>query len=224
MYAALTREADTLRATGDPRTKGQIMADTLVTRITGHTTTAAVPVHIKLIMTDRTLLAGDPEPAHLLGYGTVPATWARDLVLGAADTHRAWLRRLYTAPDTGRLIALDSRSRLAPPGLRDLIETRDQTCRTPWCGAPIRHTDHAVPHHADGPTTEDNLQGLCQRCNHAKQAPGWRARPSPDPSPDHRHTVIVTTPTGHHHTSTAPPPPGTPHRRPDLEFVVQLSA
>lgn len=220
VFAALTRAADTLRATADPRSRGQIMADTLVTRITGQATAAAVPVHVRLVMTDRTLLAGDPEPVHLLGYGTVPAAWARDLTLHAAETARAWLTRLYTAPTTGRLIAMDSRARLAPPGLRDLIETRDQTCRTPWCGAPIRHTDHVVPHHAEGPTTENNLQGLCQRCNHAKQAPGWRTRPSPG----HRHTAIVTTPTGHHHTTTAPPPPGTPHRQPDLEFVVQLSA
>ena len=35
VHAALTRAADTLRATGDPRTRGQIMADTLVARVTG---------------------------------------------------------------------------------------------------------------------------------------------------------------------------------------------
>ena len=159
-------------------------------------------------MTDRTLLAGDDEPAHLTGYGTVPAAWARDLVTHAAEHGQAWLKRLYTAPDTGRLLAMDARSRTAPPGLRDLIETRDQTCRTPWCGAPIRHTDHIRPHDAHGPTAETNLQGLCERCNHAKQAPGWHARPSPGP----RHTVVVTTPTGHRYTTTAPPPPGTPEQ------------
>jgi hypothetical protein len=220
VHAALTRAADTLRAGGDPRTRGQIMADTLVTRITGQTTPENVPVHVRLVMTDRTLLAGDTEPAHLTGYGTVPAAWARDLVTTAADQALAWLKRLYTAPDSGRLLAMDARSRTAPPGLRDLIETRDQTCRTPWCGAPIRHVDHAVPHDADGPTAEDNLQGLCQRCNHAKQAPGWRARPAPG----HRHTVVVTTPTGHRYTTTAPPPPGGRDPRTDLAFTTLLSA
>jgi hypothetical protein len=220
VHAALTRAADTLRAGGDPRTRGQIMADTLVTRITGQTTPENVPVHVRLVMTDRTLLAGDTEPAHLTGYGTVPAAWARDLVTTAADQALAWLKRLYTAPDSGRLLAMDARSRTAPPGLRDLIETRDQTCRTPWCGAPIRHVDHAVPHDADGPTAEDNLQGLCERCNHAKQAPGWRARPAPG----HRHTVVVTTPTGHRYTTTAPPPPGGRDPRTDLAFTTLLSA
>jgi hypothetical protein len=205
VHAALTRTADTRRAAGDPRTRGQVMADTLVTRLTGQTTADAVPVAVRLVMTDRTLLAADPEPAHLPGYGTVPATWARDLATTAADHARAWVRRLYTAPGTGRLLAMDTRSRTAPPGLRELVELRDQTCRTPWCGAPVRHADHVVPHHTGGPTTQDNLQGLCERCNHAKQAPGWHTRPIPGP----RHTVVVTTPTGHHHTTTAPPPPGT---------------
>jgi hypothetical protein len=35
VYAALTRHADTLRAQGDGRGRGQIMADTLVERVTG---------------------------------------------------------------------------------------------------------------------------------------------------------------------------------------------
>ena len=35
VYAALTKEADALRAQGDERSRGQIMADTLVERVTG---------------------------------------------------------------------------------------------------------------------------------------------------------------------------------------------
>ena len=66
-YAALTREADRLTATGDPRSRGQIMADTLVQRLTGQTTATDVPVEVNLIITDDTLLAHGPEPAHLLG-------------------------------------------------------------------------------------------------------------------------------------------------------------
>jgi 5-methylcytosine-specific restriction endonuclease McrA len=169
-------------------------------------------------MTDRTLLGGDTEPAHLLGYGTVPAAGARDLAATAAAHSRAWVKRLYTVPGTGQLVSLDSHARLAPSGLRELVELRDHICRTPWCGAPIRHTDHVVPHDADGATDEANLQGLCERCNHAKQAPGWRARPTPG----HRHTVVVTTPTGHRHTSTAPPPPDARDTRLDRAITAAL--
>ncbi|GAA2141875.1 HNH endonuclease signature motif containing protein [Nocardioides koreensis] len=216
VFAALKRAADQLRATGDDRSRGQIMADTLVTQVTGQAAAPAVPVEVRLVMTDRTLIHGDREPAVLEGYGVVPAGWARDLADTAFAQGALSLRRLYTAPHTGELIAMDSRARVAPKGLGSFIDTRDQVCRTPWCGAPIRHHDHPVPHDAGGRTTATNQQGLCERCNHAKQAPGWRARPSPGA----RHTIVTTTPTGHRYTSTAPPPPGagtTPGARSRLE-------
>jgi hypothetical protein len=113
-------------------------------------------------------------------------------------------RRLLTDPVDGTVIGRDSRQRCFTGAVRALITTRDQICRTPWCAAPIRHLDHVTPHAGGGPTTFDNVQGLCQRCNHAKQAPGWTAETLPGP----RHTVRTTTPTGHRYTSTAPPLPG----------------
>ncbi len=79
VQATLTRHADTLKAAGDPRGRGQIMADTLVERITG-TPTGVTGINLHLIMTDRTLLQGDSEPAYLPGYGIIPAQTARDLL------------------------------------------------------------------------------------------------------------------------------------------------
>ncbi|MFI2565008.1 hypothetical protein ACH488_12730, partial [Paenarthrobacter sp. NPDC018779] len=78
-YAALTQVAGTARSQGDARSKGQVMADTLVERLTG-TPGGAAGVHLEVVMTDRTLLQGDSEPARLKGYGIVPAGWARELV------------------------------------------------------------------------------------------------------------------------------------------------
>ena len=75
-HAALTAAADTSRAAGDERGKGQVMADTFVTRITGQAAAGAVPVEVQFVMTDRALLAGDATPAQLAGYGTVPAACA----------------------------------------------------------------------------------------------------------------------------------------------------
>ena len=43
-YAALSRHADTNIATGDARGRGQVMADTLVERVTGQSTAEQVPV------------------------------------------------------------------------------------------------------------------------------------------------------------------------------------
>ncbi len=215
MYAALRKAADTGVATGDGRTHGQLMADTAHERLTGQAT-AVVPVELHLLMTDRTLLGdgeGSDEPAHLSGIGPVPADLARRLAVSAAEAEKAWLRRLYTTPDTGRLIGMDSHRRIFPAGLAKFIELRDQFCRTPWCDAPIRHIDHALPHHQHGATSEDNGNGLCEQCNYIRQAPGWEIRPEPGP----RHTLRVTTPTGHSYRSTAPAPPGHPRserRRP----------
>ncbi|WLQ05330.1 HNH endonuclease [Arthrobacter oryzae] len=81
VHAALTRHADTLRSDGDTRSRGQLMADDLVDRITG-TSGGIGGIEIQLVMTDRTLFQGDSEPARVAGYGVVPAGWARAAVAG----------------------------------------------------------------------------------------------------------------------------------------------
>ncbi|MCD4535946.1 HNH endonuclease [Nocardioides sp. cx-169] len=207
VYATILTAAHAARARGDGRSRGQVMADTLVERVTGAPATQTPTVEVKVVMSDRSLFGTSAEAAHLAGYGPVPAAWARDLVADAAREARAFIRRLYLAPTGGELVAMDSRARFAPAGLAEFVVTRDQgLCRTPWCGAPIREIDHVIAWDDGGPTTAANTQGLCQRCNLAKQAPGWSATPTA--APDGRHTVETTTPTGHRHRSRAPDPPG----------------
>ena len=202
-YAALSREADRLTAEGDRRGRGQIMADTMVERLTGQATASATPVEVHLVMPEQTLLRGGDEPAHLVGGGPLPAEIARELVRDTAASR--WLRRLYVRPRDGALVAMESRRRAFPPALRRVLVVRDRVCRTPWCGAPIRHADHVVARSAGGSTSEANGQGLCEACNYAKQAPGWQARPSPRGAADR---VDLTTPTGHRYASRPPPLPG----------------
>lgn len=273
VYTALTRHTESRRAQGDELSRGQIMADTLVERITG-TPAGINGIDLHLVITDRTLLQGDSEPARLTGYGIVPAGWARTLLSPpvppdrnseSQDSHtnsarhgqdldnnrdgqdeqpsqhdergqqklqdgqhdqderygpqdqddqqsrnnqddkhfRVWVRRLYTAPTDGELLAMDSRARFFPAGQRRFIQTRDDTCRTPYCDAPIRHYDHIVPWRDHGPTNLANGAGLCEACNHTKEHPGWVATTQPGP----RHTIEIRTPTGHTYTSTAPPLP-----------------
>ena len=138
-YAVLERDADTRIASGDPRSRSQIMADTMVERLTGQANAPDVPVEVNLVMTDQSLLGAHDEPANLLGYGPLPAATARKLVLDAPGRVPMWLRRLYLHPRTGALAAMDSRRRLFTAKQRHFIRLRDQTCRTPWCDAPIRH-------------------------------------------------------------------------------------
>ncbi|MBB2986003.1 HNH endonuclease [Terracoccus luteus] len=320
-YAALTGAAASAKAAGDERGKGQVMADTLVDRITGRPTTdttdttdesdatsdtnelsatgadgagetddtgaatgedgdepdplgepesadaatatatdqpraaerhddragepagrAGVDVEVQLVMGLDALFdtgEGADTPAQLLGYGTVPAGWAREYLRpaqpedpladagggrasdrggGLSRAGRVWIRRLFVHPDTGELVAMDSRRRLFSDGLRRFVLTRDAAmCRTPWCDAPARHVDHVTPHADDGPTTATNGQGLCVACNLTKEHPDLTSTVLPREQEGRRdggvrgHTVRVTTGTGHTYDSEAPPLlPGAP--------------
>ncbi len=231
VLAALERAAGSARAEGDARGRGQVMADTLVERVTGQATAAAVPIEVQLVMPAS---AGN-EPA-LLGGHVLPAQTARDLVSHARrDGARVTMRRALATADGADLERISPRPEPFPdrgagaglvgqlgqpsapdlpgtavsaPGrrftgpMRRFILLRDQTCRTPWCDAPIRHIDHVIASRADGATTTANGQGLCEACNYAKEAPGWRAR-TVRAGPGH--TVRTTTPTGHCYDSSAPP-------------------
>lgn len=121
------------------------------------------------------------------------------------DVHAAavWVRRLYTDRRTGVITDSDRRRRLFPDHLRRLIVARDQWCRTPYCGAPIKHIDHAERFADGGSTAPDNAQGLCERCNQVKETPGWTVTTRRLPGD----VVVIhtSTPTGVSYDSTAPP-------------------
>lgn len=128
VYAELARHADSLRAAGDPRSRGQLMADVLVERSTG-TPAGISGVEVQLVMTDRTLLQGDSEPARLTGYGIVPAGWARTLI--NPMTH---------SPDTARAAdepgdrGLNENSRTVRDSRRTRTATPGRAIRTFRCG------------------------------------------------------------------------------------------
>jgi HNH endonuclease len=208
VYAALKRAADT---TFDGRSRNQVMADTLVERTTGHPADAPTPIAVNLVLSDETLLGGDDTPGRIAEYGPIPAAVARQMVAAAGTTTqgRSTLRRLYRHPRSGALVAMESRSRRFPKGLAQFVKLRDATCRTPYCDAPIRHIDHARPHAQGGPTSADNGNGLCERCNYTKEAKRWRVRTQTDELCSH--SAYLTTPTGDTYKSTAPPAvPGQP--------------
>jgi hypothetical protein len=203
VYGELHRQAMTAACDPDEhRSKGQVMADTLVQRVlTPNQGEPAVPgVELHLVMTDRTLADADPEPGHLVGYGPVPAPVARDLARADQQT-QVWVRRVYTHPTTGDLAATDARRRDFPHVARMFLTCRDQICRTPFCGAPIRHADHTLAVAKGGVTDLRNGNGRCARCNLTKDTLGWASTVQDDG------TIVTTTPTGHQHTSRAPQPP-----------------
>ena len=209
VYASLRAEAQTKVSTGEATNVSQAMADELVRRITG-APDGVQPVALRITVSDQALLTGAHDTAFLSGYGAIAASHARDLTSDAITAgHRTWFKSLYTDRN-GKLVAMDSAARLFPAPLAEALDLRDQWCRTPWCDAPIRHHDHIQPKRLGGPTSSANEQGLCEACNLAKEAPGWRAT-TIDAI---RHTVRTVTPTGHSYLSTAPPLPS-PIQLPD---------
>lgn len=228
VYDRLTQEADTILAvrttsnTGtntdagtaasgaaDRRARGQVVADLLVEHLTG--TPVAAPRHIDLtlVMSDATLLGG-PEPGWVPGQGPLPAPSARALI----DPERAGtveLRRIWTDPVTGIITATDSRARTFSATARRALAVRDDVCRTPYCGAPIRQADHAIPWAAGGRTTLTNASGLCQRCNLTKEHEGWAHQATSS-------ELTVRTPTGHTYQA-----PASHLARPDLNNLPHIS-
>jgi hypothetical protein len=206
VVAALHRWAVSQNVAGDPRALNQLMADRLVELVTGQATADQVPIAAQVLLADTTLLGMDDEPGWVRGHGPVPADVARHLIENSHEEGLATLRRLYADPATGRLTKAESSASAFPAGLADLIGLRDQDrCRSAWCDAPVRDHDHAKSRAEGGETSLVNGQGVCEACNIAKEAPGWRARPRPGPAGQRDiHTIETITPTGHVYTSIAP--------------------
>ncbi len=233
VYMALDQAASTARSQGVEGTRGQHMADALVARVTGRQEPESMDIEIQLMMTDRALLDEADDVAWIDGH-PVPAGIARRFALhGDPDednTAQRFVRRLLTDPISGRLTAADETRRRFSGPERRFIEIADQTCRTPWCEARIRHIDHVEGFAEGGPTRVDNGAGLCESCNYLMETQGWieqigadedhdagRAHGTDrsdglDVPPDR--TLRLTTPTGRTFTS-APPPLRWP--RPDLD-------
>jgi len=216
----------------DLRTRDQREADLLTSCLTGVRAAHGFDDDLELIARspgslsvrlDVTIpassLRGHGAPAHIPGYGVVPAA-AGAALAGAADCD-VTTRPLVYDPGTGRLLGsgagLDCGQRPAgagsgeggsrmswlhdvlpasgyqhPPVMERLVHLRDATCRAPGCARRAQRCDcdHVVPY-PDGPTSVDNTCCLCRRHHRLKtHAPGWSLSMARDG------TATWTTPTG----------------------------
>ncbi len=211
VHAALSVEADRQRAAGDPRSRGQLMADLLVERVLAPTIADAagakagakpgMGLMVNVVVRDSVLLGDEDGTGWVEGYGEVGGDLLREWIADNLDEGLdVWLKRLYERPETGQLVAMDSKAQRFDGGLAAFLRMRDRGCRMAYCDAPVRHLDHAQDSALGGATDTSNGQGVCEGHNYAKQAHGWRARPRPGP----RHTIETSTPTGHVYVTTAP--------------------
>ncbi|WP_308116859.1 DUF222 domain-containing protein [Pseudonocardia sp. WMMC193] len=181
-YAALRKAVTEHWVGAEPvtRTRGQIMADTLVARLTGQAATTPAQVEIQVLVPVESLLDPDsPLPAEIPGFGPT------DLLDHA--TCVGW-RRLVTRD--GIVIGGESRRRGFGGVLADWIRARDRgRCTEPGCDAPIAHLDHRRRWSEGGPTSLGNGRGACAFHNQVREQPGWHLT-------DH----TTTTPTGRRYT------------------------
>ena len=196
-YAALHQAATEVAVSPEPvtRSRGQIMADKLVERVTGQAVASEVHVEVQILVPlDALIDPNSPLPAEFPGHGPLPA----DPVL-TGEGCTAW-RRLITRD--GVIIGGDSRRRNFDGNLARFIRARDgNRCTEPYCDAPIRHLDH-IERWSDGGRTEfDNGRGLCEFHNYVREGRDWRVRREGN-------TITTTTPTGTrvHNTSSGPQP------------------
>jgi hypothetical protein len=194
-FNTLDRHARSLRAAGDDRTRGQIMCQSLVERVTGLSHADQIGVEVQLVLDAPTLLGQDDEPVDLVGHGPIAPDVADDLI---ASAPHPTIRRLLVDPVDGTLVAREPRRRHFDAPTRSHLDTRDRRCRQPGCDLRIRDHDHVYAYAAGGPTVLANGQGLCSRSHTIKSQPGWTVT-------THGKATIWTTPTGHTYRSDPPP-------------------
>ncbi|MBK0331186.1 HNH endonuclease [Brachybacterium sp. MASK1Z-5] len=131
-------------------------------------------------------------------------------VLEAEEGMADELRRLYTHPSTGELVAMESRSRAFPQGLARYMRIREILCGGPYCDASIRHADHIRPHAEGGLTSALNGQALCAHCNLTKETLGSAEHV---PAEDGSHRVTWTSRLGATATVTPGSQTGLPMSR-----------
>ncbi len=205
IHKALLDEASRLKSQGDPRSRGAIMADSLVRRVLSPHIAgvgpAEIPLVINVVVPD-TVLLGDKDGAGWVEeYGDVPGDLLREWVAAHAEQGVLdWVTKLYQSSITGELVAMEQGGRFFEGRLAEYLRLRDRRCRTPGCGAPVRHLDHVHEVSDGGETSAANGQGTCEACNYAKEGLGWSARPRPGPG----HAIETITPTGHRYLSYAP--------------------
>jgi hypothetical protein len=201
--AALRQHTDGAVAAGDDRNRDQVMADTLVERLTGQTRAEDVDVEVGIVIPlDALLDPQSPATGDLVGHGPLPAGIVADLLRSTKG--KRWWRRLFSHPAHGTLVGGDPRRRLFDGFLAHLIDLRDGgRCRDPFCDAPIRHHDHIRRASAGGPTSGKRSTpiggvGCARGATTPAKCPAGRSRPSTTGS------ARTPTPCG------PPPPPATP--------------
>lgn len=142
-----------------------------VRRFAGIRPTVVVTVPVQTLLPRTDGLPDPVEPAMLDGIVPIDPATARALA-GQATT----FFRLLVDPHTGARLDLSRERYQVPASLRLWLQLRDEHCRFPGCGRPVRgcDIDHTVDWQYGGETRADNLAHLCRGHHTLKHQTSWR--------------------------------------------------
>ncbi len=206
-YAALLKAADTARSRGDQRGRGQVMADTLVQRLTGQATAADVPVEINLIMTTDTLLNPGRRPSRRTSTATDRCPRRSPATSRWPAPRRGGSGGCSPAPTPDSSSPWSPGAALSPPASGGSCKSTTSGAGRPTATPPSATPTTSNPPRPAGATHVHNGRGTCEACNYTNQSPGWHSYV--DTVPGDGREVEITTPTGHRYRSRPPDLPGT---------------
>src|SRR6185312_11920450 len=178
-YGFINAVAVMAKQDGDRRPIGQIR-----TEVNGY---AITPAHLAELLRRIGALGLTTPTDGSLTFAVTDGDGALLATLSLADLQKAVKRGEGATPPAGT----DGYTPTAEQ--REYVDTRDRTCRMPFCGrsAGWADHDHVVAHSHGGTTTCTNLCCLCRRHHRLKTLfRGWLFAMEPDG------TVHVTTPSG----------------------------
>ncbi|TLM80424.1 DUF222 domain-containing protein, partial [Pseudarthrobacter sp. NamE2] len=148
-----------------------------------------VPVFALLGLTD--------EPAVLDGYGPIPASMARKLLAGGAES----FHRVLVDPRDGTPLEIWRTSYRLTKAMKNALQLRDGRCTFPGCNnnSLDNETDHLKAWQYGGTTGMSNLAQLCPKHHHLKHNSRWTPTPATKNEPPG-----WTSPTGRHYQAEPP--------------------
>ncbi|TNB73789.1 DUF222 domain-containing protein [Arthrobacter sp. BB-1] len=214
----LTAISRGMQGPDEARTLSQLRADTFAEALLTSGTTSGnsggsgtraevlvtVPVFSLMGLTD--------EPAVLDGHGPIPASMARDLVAGGADS----FHRVLVDPRDGAPLEIGRTSYRVTKAMRTWLRLRDGKCPFPGCSNSSldNEADHLLAWHQGGTTGISNLGQPCPKHHKLRHTSGWKPTPATTTGPPG-----WTSPTGRHYTSEHQDwePPHWPERNAELK-------
>lgn len=143
------------------------------------------------------LLGLTDEPADLDGYGPIPASMARQLLAGGAES----FRRVLLDPSDGTPLEIGRTSYRLSKAMKKALQLRDGRCVFPGFNnnSLDNDTDHLLAWQHGGTTGISNLAQLCPKHHRLKHNSGWEPTASTRDEPPG-----WTSPTGRHYQSEQP--------------------